>query len=126
MDLAIWSTIEPGVGITAASLATLRPLFRSFFSSATYDYAPRSHSRVFSLPRLRSNYMRTGRDVDMRAGEGDYSGAGREAPSRPKSIYVSTTIETTVGPWDRETGPGSSREGSFEGGGDGGGKRTEV
>lgn len=28
IDLAIWSTIEPGLGITAGSLATLRPLVR--------------------------------------------------------------------------------------------------
>jgi hypothetical protein len=27
--LAIWSTVEPGMGITAASLATLRPLIRT-------------------------------------------------------------------------------------------------
>jgi hypothetical protein len=27
-DLAIWSVIEPGIGITAGSIATLRPLFR--------------------------------------------------------------------------------------------------
>ncbi|TVY83984.1 hypothetical protein LSUE1_G001347 [Lachnellula suecica] len=31
-DVAIWSTIEPGLGIVAASGATLRPLFRSFYS----------------------------------------------------------------------------------------------
>lgn len=28
-NLSVWSTIEPGVGITVASLATLRPLFSS-------------------------------------------------------------------------------------------------
>lgn len=28
--LAIWSTVEPGLGIMAGSLATLRPMFRSF------------------------------------------------------------------------------------------------
>ena len=27
-DLAIWSALEPGIGITAGSIATLRPLFR--------------------------------------------------------------------------------------------------
>jgi hypothetical protein len=29
-DTAVWSIIEPGLGIIAGSLATLRPLFRSF------------------------------------------------------------------------------------------------
>lgn len=28
LDIAMWSTVEGGLGITAASLATLRPLFR--------------------------------------------------------------------------------------------------
>ncbi|TGZ77567.1 hypothetical protein EX30DRAFT_293448, partial [Ascodesmis nigricans] len=27
-DMAIWSTVEPGIGITAGCMATLRPLFR--------------------------------------------------------------------------------------------------
>jgi len=31
-DVAIWSTSETGIGIAASSFATLRPLFRTFFS----------------------------------------------------------------------------------------------
>jgi hypothetical protein len=31
-DLAIWSTVEIGIAIMAASIATYKPLFRSFFS----------------------------------------------------------------------------------------------
>jgi hypothetical protein len=34
-DVAIWSTIEPGLGIVAAAGATLRPLFRTFYSLTT-------------------------------------------------------------------------------------------
>ncbi|KAL2061868.1 hypothetical protein VTL71DRAFT_7246 [Oculimacula yallundae] len=30
-DVAIWSTVETGIGIAASSCATLRPLFRNFF-----------------------------------------------------------------------------------------------
>jgi len=30
-DVAIWSTVETGIGIAASSFATLRPLFRTFF-----------------------------------------------------------------------------------------------
>jgi hypothetical protein len=33
-DVAIWSCVETGVGITAACLATLRPLFRTWLSSS--------------------------------------------------------------------------------------------
>ena len=39
-DIAIWSTVENGLGLTASSLATLRPLVR----------------------KLRSNYERTAED----------------------------------------------------------------
>jgi hypothetical protein len=35
VDLAIWSSVEVGIGIVAASIATYRPLFRSFFSSGS-------------------------------------------------------------------------------------------
>lgn len=31
-DVAIWSTVEPGIGITCASLACCRPLIRNFLS----------------------------------------------------------------------------------------------
>ncbi|TVY47169.1 hypothetical protein LOCC1_G002578 [Lachnellula occidentalis] len=42
IDIAIWSTVEPGLGIVAASAATLRPLFRNFYSLPT---ARSSHSQ---------------------------------------------------------------------------------
>ena len=49
-DVAIWSTVEPGLGLVAAGGATLRPLFRSFYNlssnrrSMTHPYLP-SHPR---------------------------------------------------------------------------------
>jgi hypothetical protein len=49
-DVAIWSTVEPGLGLVAAGGATLRPLFRSFYHlstnrrSTTHPYLP-SHPR---------------------------------------------------------------------------------
>jgi hypothetical protein len=33
VDLVLWSSVEVGIAIIAASMATFRPLFRSFFSS---------------------------------------------------------------------------------------------
>jgi hypothetical protein len=29
IDVSIWSTVEPGIGITAASIATLRPILQT-------------------------------------------------------------------------------------------------
>jgi hypothetical protein len=34
-DVAIWSTVETGLGITAAGFATLRPLLRTFFGGGS-------------------------------------------------------------------------------------------
>ncbi|KAJ4264395.1 hypothetical protein NW762_005593 [Fusarium torreyae] len=34
-DVAIWSTVETGLGITASGVATLRPLLRSFFGGGS-------------------------------------------------------------------------------------------
>lgn len=34
-DVAIWSTVEPGLGIVAAGAVTLRPLFRTFYEFST-------------------------------------------------------------------------------------------
>jgi len=42
-DLAIWSTVENGLGLTASSIATLRPLFKSFLGGRL--------SRRFSVTR---------------------------------------------------------------------------
>lgn len=36
-DVAIWSTVEPGVGIVAAAIACLRPLFRDFFGRSKFS-----------------------------------------------------------------------------------------
>ncbi|KAF2752105.1 hypothetical protein M011DRAFT_516460 [Sporormia fimetaria CBS 119925] len=40
LDIAIWSTVEQGLAITAGSLATLRPLFTSFLRRAGLSSSP--------------------------------------------------------------------------------------
>ncbi|OLN97002.1 hypothetical protein CCHL11_02071 [Colletotrichum chlorophyti] len=41
-DVAIWSTVEPGIGITAASIATLRPLWQLiWYRAGLKSQAPR-------------------------------------------------------------------------------------
>ncbi|KAM0171449.1 hypothetical protein ACHAPF_008154 [Botrytis cinerea] len=62
--LAVWSTVEPGIAIFAASLATLRPLLRRIFPNHFRNAA------VSSLPSLRipTNVARKGPpsdDVEM-------------------------------------------------------------
>jgi hypothetical protein len=46
VDLALWSSVEVGIAITAASIATYRPLFRTFFSSgnsSNKSFGPAAH-----------------------------------------------------------------------------------
>lgn len=67
-NLSIWSTIEPGVGITVASLATLRPLFSSLVEKtrrpcATYHTSPhQTSSRGKPCKHAASTQTYTGHD----------------------------------------------------------------
>lgn len=89
--LAIWSTVEPSLGIMAGCLATLRPLFRTFLQTA-FSYGQheeygtdktnslgtsgtnRSHSNVGDDAILFSNpaYLK-----------GNSTDAGRRIPKEP-------------------------------------------
>ena len=56
-ETSIWSTVEPGMGITASSMACLRPLFRSCLSHSRYlESNPTAPSAWNATPvRLHSN-----------------------------------------------------------------------
>ncbi|KAL1640389.1 hypothetical protein SLS58_007062 [Diplodia intermedia] len=47
-DVAIWSTIEPGVGMTAACVATLRPLLQRVLSKTGLSTPSRTHPSRFT------------------------------------------------------------------------------
>ncbi|KAF2737005.1 hypothetical protein EJ04DRAFT_488685 [Polyplosphaeria fusca] len=60
-DVAIWSTVEPGIGITAGSLATLRPLLQSWLFRAGFVSEPHSHQRRnVAEPSSRSSRKKNG------------------------------------------------------------------
>jgi hypothetical protein len=51
--VSIWSTVEPGMGIAASSLACLRPLFRRIFqSNSMYLGSATTANNPENLPRL--------------------------------------------------------------------------
>jgi hypothetical protein len=65
-DVALWSTIEPGIGITAGSIACLRPLFRVWLWKLGLAGAPRERrSRTYyssssaKKPKDRRGYRRS-------------------------------------------------------------------
>lgn len=82
-DVSIWSTVEPGVGITVSSMATMRPLFISFFSRSKL---------VGSTIRggiSRSGYIRRRENTDVEELE------LRPGPGLSQNIRVTTTITNT-------------------------------
>jgi hypothetical protein len=78
-DVAIWSIVEAGMGVTASSLATMRPLFVALLSQSRSTASP--HPR--NAPRLRSFTKKATRDdLELRSDFG-------------KNLPVSTTIATS-------------------------------
>jgi hypothetical protein len=50
IDLVIWSSVEVGIAIIAASMATYRPLFRTFFSSGNSNNKSVAHVHHYRGP----------------------------------------------------------------------------
>jgi hypothetical protein len=58
-DVAIWSTVEPGIGITASSIATLRPLVRHCLWRMGFASAPgHSNTYQYSISEQKRNDRR--------------------------------------------------------------------
>lgn len=92
-NLSIWSTVEAGIGITASSMACLRPLFQAFF------FRPRLTGSSTHKPQYRNAWQGTSRP---------YIGNGLEA-IRPReypaaNIWVTTVVDTYSDRDSREVG----------------------
>ncbi|KAJ0414024.1 hypothetical protein BJY00DRAFT_321388 [Aspergillus carlsbadensis] len=67
--ISIWSNVEAGLGITAGSLVTVRPLFR-FFRGSRHEQEQQQRSTInpssWPLPRsnMDSNHRQIGQEVD--------------------------------------------------------------
>jgi len=57
-DVAIWSTVEAGLGIVAAGAATLRPLFRSFYNLSSRGTHPSQSTHPSRWWNRRMGYLR--------------------------------------------------------------------
>ncbi|MCJ1366845.1 hypothetical protein MMC16_005975 [Acarospora aff. strigata] len=87
LDVAIWSTVEPGVGIIAASIPTLRPLFKTFFTRVGISSNSRggqnlTNSRMSPWPHNRSGYQRSHPLNDLRPEGGPVTTTTVEASRR--------------------------------------------
>lgn len=72
-QIAIWSVVETGLGITASSLFTLRPLFRWLLDEKlSYGRNTRSAGRgynEYSLPSLNNDGLRVAHNPGIRSQE---------------------------------------------------------
>lgn len=106
-DVAIWSTVEPGIGITAAAMATLRPLFRTFLSrSKLFGSSTRSRSGSNAWPS--SKKANRGGYIRSRDGQQDMELGLRSDIA--KGTGITTTIKSTSLPDDEENEIGVSRK----------------
>lgn len=94
-DFAIWSTVEVGIGITAGSIATLRPLMKSTFGSSnnsTGKWWSRKRStfgnshNMQPLDKLKSGH---GKSIQTTTITG-----GRTSSDSDKQTFLNTAITT--------------------------------
>ncbi|RHZ44169.1 putative integral membrane protein [Aspergillus thermomutatus] len=101
VDIALWSNIEVGLGISAGSLATLRPLLRLIRGSSTTD------DYMSPMPgQSASRRLGPSRDRPMPLGSLDTDAPGRFRPD--KLATTVTTVHAPESPW------GGSSENSSE------------
>lgn len=88
INLAKWSLVEPAIGITAAAIATLRPLFKNFLVAAPFGKA--RHTRNMELTSRDSSESA----MVVRPGSGRDAAYSREfaAMLGLRDIGVTTTI----------------------------------
>lgn len=93
IDISIWSVIEPGIGITAASLATLRPLFRGCMTAARTALTTSVTSKKASHNTSDGSDSRGhGRHSPAPATAMDFQDRGMDLESRPRQCELQTTI----------------------------------
>ncbi|KIN03210.1 hypothetical protein OIDMADRAFT_119103 [Oidiodendron maius Zn] len=95
-DVSIWSTVEPGIGIVASSMATMRPLFVAFFSrSKLFGTTPRGNTYPRNTGQFGFFHERENISVDEIELHSDIG----------KTIRVTTTVTNT-----QSSLPGKNRD----------------
>jgi hypothetical protein len=106
------STVEPGMGLTASSMATLRPLFKTFFSRSRLvgSSTKRTSSRGWGQPNQpsRNGYYRSaGKNNNNDVEE---LGLNNLRSDLPKGGGTSTTIQSLNDPRDSTDDRNTERE----------------
>jgi hypothetical protein len=95
-DVSIWSTVEPGIGIIASSMATMRPLFVAFFSRSKL-FGSTTNGNTYPKNASQLGYFRRRENISVDELE-LHSDLG-------KNIRVTTTVTNT-----QSSLPGRNRE----------------
>lgn len=133
-DVAIWSTVETGIAITTAGLATLRPLFRSVFGlgSSAPGAGTSARQQGYLQTGSRSHMTGKGNKSNSRAHGRNHSGgddpnAGAfdlyERPTPSSQMGVTTVVnfgkeDVEKGMYDKKSTASSSiheRDGDWDG-----------
>jgi hypothetical protein len=112
-DVALWSTIEPGIGITAGSIACLRPLFRVWLWRLGLAGPPREgRSRTYypsnsaKKPKDRRGYRRSLSPSDLVPTELNVTTATQiSGPGQSQEDGASTKPQITLTEPDLEATP---------------------
>lgn len=101
VDIALWSNIEVGLGISAGSLATLRPLLRRFRGSAPESYTLGGRGSSRKPGRSRSHRF-------------PLSSLDGEAQGRLRPDHLAVTVTTVHAKDDNNTWLGGMQSSSEE------------
>ena len=87
-DVAIWSTVEPGLGIVAAAGATLRPLFKSFYNLTSRGGTHQSRgTHPSKWGNSRAGYMQNNNDITPHSHK-----KSNASSDDPESIQLRTDV----------------------------------
>ena len=107
IGLGNWSLIELALGITAASLATLRPLFRRFLQPIRATIQERSATPVRKLRKARCSNDRPFASVKKGSISKPYDAASNSSQvslwNGLYSAYGPPSAASTTGTWDKAT-----------------------
>ncbi|KAH6709527.1 hypothetical protein BKA61DRAFT_614489 [Leptodontidium sp. MPI-SDFR-AT-0119] len=112
-DVAIWSTVEPGLGLCAAGGATLRPLFRKFYNLSTLRSRPtrNTHHRDSHMINLDNQPAFT---HASKFSSFSHSNSHSHSHSQPHQRGVTTNIRSPFGD-SREAIEGNKGQGQEQG-----------
>lgn len=90
VDVAIWSTVEPGVGIIAAAALALRPLFKKFYGLSSRG-TTKANAQSFKGSNGQTNHKKEKLYISQDSFEGFDDDAVEMGPAGSTSVVRTTS-----------------------------------